>query len=78
LGCTGVTNVFGETPAVAESDGLNTSAVAVALTELEVLPQMREKKLGMLTGETCTVTIGFTAKAALNVEQSASVLVPSE
>ena len=77
-GCTGVTRPFGATPTLAESAGLNASAVAVALTELDVVPQMREKKLGMLTGVTCTVTIGLTAKAGPKVEQSVLTVLPSE
>jgi hypothetical protein len=46
-----------------EFDGLKTSAVAVALTLLPALPQMREKYVGRFDRDTLTVTMGLTPKA---------------
>ena len=61
----------GPLPTFPELEGLNASALAVALTLFPVLPQTREKKFGKLPRVTCTVTIGLTAKAAVvNAEQS--------
>ena len=58
-------------PTVPEFDGLKASAAAVALTLLPGLPQMREKKVGKLGRESCTVTMGLTPNAAGRpVEQS--------
>ena len=37
--------------------------MAVALTELPVFPQMREKKVGRLARVNCTVTMGFVPNA---------------
>ena len=67
-GCTGMMVPPG--PTLPELEGLNASAVAVALTLFPVLPQTREKKFGKLPRVTCTVTMGLTAKAAVRPEQS--------
>jgi hypothetical protein len=55
---------------LSEFEGLKASAVAVALTVLPVLPQMREKNVGRLALVTFAVTMGLTAKAAGKPEQS--------
>lgn len=57
-------------PAALEPEGLKASAVAVALTLFVVFPQILEKKAGRFVRLTCTVTIGFTPKAAGRLEQS--------
>src|SRR5271156_1374201 len=67
-GCTGIT--LPEVPTVSEAEGLNASAVAVALTVVPeyVLPnneKMRAKKTGRFVRCTLTVTTGFTAKFAM-------------
>jgi len=76
LGWTGVTVPVGPFPFTSEAEGLNASAVAVALTVLDVVPQILEKKVGRLARRTCTVTIGFTPKAAGRVEQSVAPVWP--
>src|SRR3984893_4730881 len=43
-----------------EFDGLNASAVAVALTVFVARDQIRENSVGRLLRETCTVTSGLT------------------
>src|ERR1700684_3669916 len=63
LGWTGVTAP--EVPLFSDAEGLNTSAVAVALTEFPVLPQMREKNVGSAVRWIRTVTSGLMAKAAV-------------
>src|SRR5947209_9526222 len=60
-------------PTFSEFEGLNTSAVAVALTVCDGALHMRAKKDGKPARCTCTVTIGFTPKTAPRVEQSGSV-----
>jgi hypothetical protein len=52
-----------EVPTLAEFDELNASALAVALTLVPVLPQIREKKLGTLVRTICTVTTGLIPNA---------------
>jgi hypothetical protein len=65
-GCTGTI-----VPAtLAEFDGLNASAVALALTVALLFPQMREKKVGKFVRVTVTPTTGFTPKAGGRVPQS--------
>jgi len=59
-GCTGI---ILEGPALAEFDGLNASALALPLTAVPVLPQIREKKLGTPVRVICTVTTGLTPNA---------------
>src|SRR5579863_10703935 len=75
-GRTGVTVPVGPLPLRSDADGLKASAVAFALTEFEVLPQMREKNVGKLARLIWTVTIGLTPKAAGKVEQSCVPLAP--
>ena len=65
-------------PESSEFEGLKTSAVAVALTLFERLPQMREKKVGRLERVSWTVTIGFTPKAVALRELQSAELVPFE
>ena len=69
-GRTGVTFGLGTFPFTLEAEGLKASAVAFADIVFPVFPQMRAKNVGMLARPTCTVTIGFTPKAAGKVEQS--------
>ena len=57
-------------PAFPELEELKTSAVAVALTLLPLLPHRREKNVGKFERVTCAVTSGFTPKAAGMPEQS--------
>ncbi len=59
-----------------EFDGLKASAVALALTVLPPLPQMREKKVGKLERWIWTVTMGLTANAAGMPELEQSLLEP--
>ena len=61
-----------------ELDGLNASAVALALTLFPVFPQIREKKVGRLFRVTNTLTTGFTPKAAGSPEQSVNFVAPTE
>jgi len=79
-GCTGVIVPVTTLPTLPESEGLKTSAVAVALTELPVFPQMREKNVGRLARVSCTVTNGlFTPEVKVNLEQSGvGALPPAE
>src|ERR1700751_2873262 len=60
-GCTGT--MLPEVPTLAEFDELNASALAVALTLVPVLPQIREKKLGTPVRTICTVTTGLIPNA---------------
>src|SRR3954454_18996948 len=55
-GSTGVMVPVGPLPTAPELEGLNASAVAVALTLLPERPQMREKNVGKAERETSTVT----------------------
>src|ERR1700730_17461416 len=76
-GCTGMMVPVVCLPTFPESEGLKTSAVAVALTVFVVLLQMREKKVGKPVCWIWTVTIGLTAKAVDRVEQSVlELMVP--
>ena len=59
-------------PTLPELDGLNTSAVAVALTVFPVFPQTREKNVGKLGRVTCTVTMGLTPKAQRDRQERSS------
>ena len=77
-GCTGVMVPVVWFPKVPEFEGLNASAVAVALTLFPLFPNMREKNVGRFARVTSTVTTGFTPTAAGNPEQSDDVLPPAE
>jgi hypothetical protein len=59
-----------ELPLFSEAEGLNTSAVAVALTEFPLLPQIREKNVGSAARWIRTVTNGLMAKVEGRPEQS--------
>src|SRR5215831_4183995 len=60
-GCTGT--IVPEDPTLAEFDELNASALAVALTDVPLFPQTREKKLGTPERMICTVTTGLIPNA---------------
>ena len=62
-GRTGVMASVSVFPTLPEFEGLNASAMAVAVTLLVGAPHMRANIVGRAVRVTCTVTMGFTPNA---------------
>lgn len=65
-------------PTLPQFEGLKASALALALIVVPGLPQMREKKFGMLARESCTVTTGFIPNEVLFSDVQSEVPAPLE